>query len=89
MCNHDENHDSDYLSAIDHPDYEVYRCECGALVNLRDPLNSDVGPLHAMTVDEINRMVTVLTSPTAEADAAMLYEPERVTEDPVTGILWA
>ncbi len=67
MCDHNGRH-YDHIEAIDHPDYEVYRCECGALVNLRDPRNENIGmydavsevgqdAAHAMTADEIGRMV--------------------------------
>jgi len=60
MCNHNENLEHTYLEIIDHDIYEVYVCECGALINIRDPKNySD--PVHPMNADEIAAMLRVVT----------------------------
>ena len=37
VCDHNDGLDADYIGILSvYPDFEVYRCECGALINIGD-----------------------------------------------------
>lgn len=71
MCDHSDDKQHVYLQIIDHPDFEVYVCECGALTNINDPKNYKGDPCHAMTATEIESMLVLGTPIT---DMARLQE---------------
>ena len=57
VCIHDDSKGETYLECFDVDGYEIYLCECGALINISDPknYNSDLG--NAMSADEIKKMI--------------------------------
>lgn len=59
MCDHNLEKPSEYLPAMSPSGHEVYRCECGALYDLRHRDNHD-GDVRAMTAREIDAIVTCL-----------------------------
>lgn len=62
MCNHDDNKNAEYLEVFDFLGYEVYRCECGVLINSADPMNYD-NPINPMTAKEIIEMMESIIHP--------------------------
>lgn len=64
MCSHDEGKNHVHLEIVDHEDYEVYVCECGALINICDP-KTYYEPIHPMTAAEITEMLQAVAPITA------------------------
>ncbi len=50
-CDHSEEKHSEYLKCFDSSGYEVYRCECGALINIADPHNES-WDLHTVSMSQ-------------------------------------
>jgi len=59
MCNHSMLAPREYLGIFDTPDHEVYRCQCGVLINYRHPDNSEY-PERPMSALEIEDMIQAL-----------------------------
>lgn len=68
MCDHDENKRNEFLDVFDYFRYEIYICECGALINIQDKKNFDF-PMHAMTKDEITQMMIDIMHPIMQSMA--------------------
>jgi len=62
MCNHDETKTAYYLSFLDFPGYEIYMCECGALIDIAN-LKNYGDPVHPMTPDEIQKLMNDVFAP--------------------------
>lgn len=56
MCDHGDDKGNTWLMKADVPGYEVYVCECGALINIQDKKNYDKAQ-YAMTSEEIEEMI--------------------------------
>lgn len=62
MCNHEDSKNAEYLEEFDYPGYEIYVCECGALLNIQDKRNWNP-PYQPMTADEIKEMLESVIHP--------------------------
>ncbi len=61
MCNHDKTIRKQYLEFINFPAWEIYQCECGALINLRDPINYK-NAVYPMRKADLQRMISEIRS---------------------------
>lgn len=66
-CDHGEDKRSEYVDAFDILGYEVYRCECGALINIQDEDNccGEEGD-KTMSCEDIGEMGRALVAETLE-----------------------
>jgi hypothetical protein len=78
MCNHADDKGNEYLSCFEAPGYEIYLCECGALINIRDAKNYH-NPVCPMTADEIHCMIQDLVSEPLKDILSAASEIERAT----------
>jgi len=59
-CKHGEEVPHVYLECLDYPGYEVYLCQCGALINIRDRRNFSGETWHMMDAKDIAEMIEVI-----------------------------
>lgn len=57
MCDHNDGLQHIYLGCFDCPGYEIYMCECGALVNVQDKRNYTGDEYVVMTPEDIEMMM--------------------------------
>ena len=58
QCNHDDDtKSSEFLNSLDFLGYEIYLCECGALINIQDQRR---GPNIPMNKTDIDTMIANL-----------------------------
>ena len=84
-CNHDEDKMAEYLPAFDDAG-EVWRCQCGALINIANPDNFGGGAMRAMTAEEIETAVgAVVEARLSKARLAVreVFAPGMITADEV------
>ena len=77
VCDHNDGLDADYIGILSvYPDFEVYRCECGALINI-----GDASAQHEVVED--SRVVKIVSDPMtgdqirAAVEAAVTHDRER------------